>query len=46
VLQIHGGIGHTWEHIAHVYLRRVLLDGLTLGDASTHLGHIADGVTA
>ena len=46
VLQIHGGIGHTWEHIAHVYLRRVLLDGRTLGDASTHLGHIADGVTA
>lgn len=44
VLQIHGGIGHTWEHIAHRYLRRVLLDGRTLGDESVHLAHIADGV--
>jgi hypothetical protein len=44
VLQIHGGIGHTWEHIAHRYLRRVLLDRRTLGDESVHLAHIADEV--
>jgi hypothetical protein len=25
VIQVHGGIGHTWEHMAHVYLRRALL---------------------
>jgi alkylation response protein AidB-like acyl-CoA dehydrogenase len=44
VLQIHGGIGHTWEHIAHRFLRRILLDRRTLGDESVQLGHIADGV--
>jgi alkylation response protein AidB-like acyl-CoA dehydrogenase len=44
VLQIHGGIGHTWEHRAHYFLRRALLSRRTLGDESVHLGHIADGV--
>ena len=46
VLQIHGGIGHTWEHRAHYYLRRALLSRRTLGDESVHLGHVADGVLA
>jgi alkylation response protein AidB-like acyl-CoA dehydrogenase len=46
VLQIHGGIGHTWEHRAHYYLRRALLSRRTLGDESVQLGHIADGVLA
>jgi alkylation response protein AidB-like acyl-CoA dehydrogenase len=44
VLQIHGGIGHTWEHPAHYFLRRALLSRRTLGDESVHLSHIADGV--
>jgi alkylation response protein AidB-like acyl-CoA dehydrogenase len=44
VLQIHGGIGHTWEHRAHYFLRRVLLSRRTLGDESVHLSQIADGV--
>jgi len=46
VLQIHGGIGHTWEHRAHYFLRRALLSRRTLGDESVHLAHIADGVLA
>jgi alkylation response protein AidB-like acyl-CoA dehydrogenase len=46
VLQIHGGIGHTWEHRAHYYLRRALLSRRTLGDESVHLAYIADGVLA
>jgi alkylation response protein AidB-like acyl-CoA dehydrogenase len=46
VLQIHGGIGHTWGHRAHYYLRRALLSRRTLGDESVHLAHIADGVLA
>ena len=46
VLQIHGGIGHTWEHRAHYFLRRALLGRRTLGDESVHLAHIADGVLA
>jgi alkylation response protein AidB-like acyl-CoA dehydrogenase len=46
VLQIHGGIGHTWEHIGHYFLRRALLSRRTLGDESVQLAHIADGVLA
>jgi alkylation response protein AidB-like acyl-CoA dehydrogenase len=46
VLQIHGGIGHTWEHSAHYFLRRALLSRRTLGDESVQLAHIADGVLA
>jgi alkylation response protein AidB-like acyl-CoA dehydrogenase len=41
VLQVHGGIGHTWESLAHVFLRRVLLDRAMLGDQSVHLAAIA-----
>lgn len=44
VLQVHGGIGHTWEHVAHLHLRRVLLDRATLGDESVHEGRIADAL--
>jgi alkylation response protein AidB-like acyl-CoA dehydrogenase len=46
VLQIHGGIGHTWEHIGHYYLRRVLLDRFTLGDQQVQLAHIATDALA
>ena len=46
VLQIHGGIGHTWEHSGHYFLRRALLSRRTLGDESVQLARIADGVLA
>ena len=42
VMQILGGIGHTWEHPAHYFLRRVLLDRGTLGDESTQLDHLVE----
>ncbi len=32
VLQVHGGIGQTWECDAHVFLRRLLVDRALLGD--------------
>jgi alkylation response protein AidB-like acyl-CoA dehydrogenase len=35
-LQIHGGIGFTWEHDLHLYLRRVKVDALLYGDAPLH----------
>jgi len=41
-MQIYGGIGNTWEHIAHFYARRVLLNRYLLGDARLQLGAIAD----
>ena len=33
-LQVHGGIGFTWEHDLHFFLKRAQLDQLTFGDAS------------
>ncbi|MEV0703326.1 acyl-CoA dehydrogenase family protein [Saccharopolyspora sp. NPDC050389] len=45
-IQIHGGIGFTWEHPAHLYLRRARSSAQLLGDAETHreryLSAIAD----
>jgi alkylation response protein AidB-like acyl-CoA dehydrogenase len=35
-LQIHGGIGFTWEHDLHLFLKRAQLDQLTFGDATYH----------
>ena len=42
VMQMYGGIGQTWEHIAHFYARRILLDRYLLGDAKLQLAAIAD----
>jgi alkylation response protein AidB-like acyl-CoA dehydrogenase len=33
LIQVHGGIGFTWEHDAHLYWRRAKVDRLLLGDA-------------
>jgi alkylation response protein AidB-like acyl-CoA dehydrogenase len=41
-MQVYGGIGQTWEHIAHFFTRRALLDREVLGDANEHLARIAD----
>ncbi len=35
-LQVHGGIGFTWEHDLHFFLKRAQLDQLQFGDASFH----------
>ena len=40
-LQIHGGIGFTWEHDLHLYLKRSQLDQLTFGDAAYHRVRLA-----
>jgi alkylation response protein AidB-like acyl-CoA dehydrogenase len=32
-IQLHGGIGFTWEHTAHLYFRRARYDAAFLGDA-------------
>jgi alkylation response protein AidB-like acyl-CoA dehydrogenase len=43
-IQVHGGIGATWEHHAHLYLRRALLDRLLFGDSQNHLAELANEV--
>ncbi|MCX4815195.1 acyl-CoA/acyl-ACP dehydrogenase [Streptomyces sp. NBC_01239] len=35
-LQSHGGIGFTWEHVLHLYLRRATVDALVHGTAAHH----------
>jgi alkylation response protein AidB-like acyl-CoA dehydrogenase len=36
-IQVHGGIGNTWECLAHVYLRRALLSTQWFGDDGEQL---------
>jgi alkylation response protein AidB-like acyl-CoA dehydrogenase len=40
-IQIHGGIGFTFEHDAHLYLRRALSSRELLGDGSFHRERVA-----
>ena len=35
-IQIHGGVGFTWEHDAHLYLKRAKASSLVLGDPRFH----------
>lgn len=35
-IQVHGGIGFTWEHPAHLYLRRARTDAQLFGAPATH----------
>jgi alkylation response protein AidB-like acyl-CoA dehydrogenase len=35
-IQIHGGIGFTWEHPAHLYFKRAKSSEILLGDATYH----------
>jgi alkylation response protein AidB-like acyl-CoA dehydrogenase len=41
-IQVHGGIGFTWEHDAHLFLKRARSGAALLGSASDHRQHIAD----
>jgi alkylation response protein AidB-like acyl-CoA dehydrogenase len=40
-LQVHGGIGFTWEHDLHLYLKRALSDAVMFGDARWHREQVA-----
>jgi alkylation response protein AidB-like acyl-CoA dehydrogenase len=40
-IQIHGGIGVTWEHDLHLYLRRVTTNRQLLGTPADHADHLA-----
>jgi alkylation response protein AidB-like acyl-CoA dehydrogenase len=41
-IQIHGGIGYTWEHDMHLYVKRAKSLEPLFGSATTHRGRIAD----
>jgi alkylation response protein AidB-like acyl-CoA dehydrogenase len=39
-VQLHGGIGYTWEHEMHIYLKRALLNEALFGDRRWHRDRI------
>jgi alkylation response protein AidB-like acyl-CoA dehydrogenase len=41
MIQLHGGIGFTWEHPAHLYLKRAKSSALALGTADRHRASLA-----
>ncbi len=41
MVQLHGGIGFTWEHPAHLYLKRAKADSIGYGTADAHRGSLA-----
>jgi alkylation response protein AidB-like acyl-CoA dehydrogenase len=41
-IQIHGGIGYTWEHDLHLFLRRATADEFLLGPTGWHLDRLAE----
>ena len=41
-LQVHGGIGFTWEHDLHFFLKRAKTDGHLFGDARHHRDQVAE----
>jgi alkylation response protein AidB-like acyl-CoA dehydrogenase len=41
-LQVHGGIGFTWEHDLHFFLKRARTDGHLLGSPRSHRDRVAE----
>ena len=41
-LQVHGGIGFTWEHDLHFFFKRAKVDGTLYGSARAHRDRVAD----
>jgi alkylation response protein AidB-like acyl-CoA dehydrogenase len=43
-IQVHGGIGFTWEHDLHFFLKRGKANAAMFGDAKWHRDRVADAV--
>jgi alkylation response protein AidB-like acyl-CoA dehydrogenase len=41
-IQIHGGMGFTWEHDAHLFFKRAKADEFMFGDANYHRARVAE----
>ena len=41
MVQMHGGIGFTWEHSAHLYLKRAKAASVAFGNPGAHLAALA-----
>ena len=45
-IQVHGGIGFTWEHDLHFFLKRGRANSASFGDAKWHRERVAEAVLA
>jgi alkylation response protein AidB-like acyl-CoA dehydrogenase len=43
-IQIHSGVGFTWEYAPHLYYKRAKASEIMLGDAALHRAHLATGL--
>ena len=43
-IQVHGGIGFTWEHDAHLFFKRAKWGEATFGDAAHHRARVAEAL--
>ena len=43
-IQIHGGIGFTWEHDAHLFFKRAKASSLLLGSVDSYRTRLADAI--
>ena len=43
-IQVHGGIGFTWEHDMHIYFKRAKSSEFTFGDATYNRELVAQGI--
>jgi alkylation response protein AidB-like acyl-CoA dehydrogenase len=41
-VQLHGGLGMTWEHPVHLYLKRAKADSIAYGTAGAHRAELAE----
>jgi alkylation response protein AidB-like acyl-CoA dehydrogenase len=41
-LQVHGGIGFTWEHDLHFFLKRAKVDAMLYGSAREYRDAVAE----
>ena len=44
MIQLHGGVGFTWEHVAHLHLKRATTADLMLGDVAACRRLVANAV--
>lgn len=45
-VQLHGGIGFTWEHVCHLFLKRARLNQSLFGATAWHLDQIGRQLAA
>jgi alkylation response protein AidB-like acyl-CoA dehydrogenase len=43
-IQIHGGMGFTWEHPAHLYFKRAKASSILFGDPIEHRRRLAEQI--